>query len=117
MMGRDTGKLCLLLAPAMGFLISDSKSLLVHRSPQIPLCVLLPFLTIQGVLLMSLSAEGWRAPAVGDIYGVSFSGDIQNPPGQGPVQPASGDPASAEGLDWMIPRGPFQPLPFCSSCR
>jgi len=28
---------------------------------------------------------------------VSFSGDIQDPPGQGPVQPAVGDPASAEG--------------------
>jgi len=31
--------------------------------------------------------------------GVSFSGDIQDPPGCGPVQPAVGDPASAEGLD------------------
>jgi len=31
--------------------------------------------------------------------GVSFSGDIQDPPGQGPVQPAVGDPASAGGLD------------------
>ena len=31
--------------------------------------------------------------------GVSFSGDIQDPPGQGPLQPAVGDPASAEGLD------------------
>jgi len=30
---------------------------------------------------------------------VSFSGDIQDPPGQGPVQPAVGDPASAGGLD------------------
>jgi len=30
---------------------------------------------------------------------VSFSGDIQVPPGQGPVQPAVGDPASAGGLD------------------
>jgi len=31
--------------------------------------------------------------------GVSFSGDIQDPPGQGPVHPAIGDPASAGGLD------------------
>jgi len=29
----------------------------------------------------------------------SPSGDIQDPPGQGPVQPAVGDPASAGGLD------------------
>ena len=31
--------------------------------------------------------------------GVSFSGDIQDPPGQGPVQPTVCDPASAERLD------------------
>ena len=31
--------------------------------------------------------------------GVSFSGDIQDPPGQGPVLPTVGDPASAGGLD------------------
>jgi len=30
---------------------------------------------------------------------VSFSEDIQDPPGQGPVQPAAGDPASARGLE------------------
>ena len=47
--------------------------------------------------------------------GVSFSGDIQDPPGQGPVQPAVGDPAWAGGLDWVTHRGPFQPLLFCDS--
>jgi len=31
--------------------------------------------------------------------GVSFSGDIQDLPGQAPLQPAVGDPASAGGLD------------------
>jgi len=31
--------------------------------------------------------------------GVSFCGDIQDLPGQGPVQPAVGDPALAGGLD------------------
>ena len=31
--------------------------------------------------------------------GVSFSGDIQDPPGQGPVQPAVGGPAVTGELD------------------
>ena len=31
--------------------------------------------------------------------GVCFSGDIQDLPGQGPVEPAVGDPASAGRLD------------------
>jgi len=31
--------------------------------------------------------------------GVSFSGDIQDLPGQGPLQPTVGDPALAGGLD------------------
>jgi len=47
--------------------------------------------------------------------GVSFSGDIQTLPGRGPVQPALGDPASGGGLDWVIPRSPFQPLPCWDS--
>jgi len=47
--------------------------------------------------------------------GVSFSGDIQDPPGWGPVRPALGDPALAGWLDQMITGGPFQPLPFCDS--
>jgi len=42
--------------------------------------------------------EHWnRLPQGG--CGVSFSGDIQDPPGQGPVQPTVGDPALAGGLD------------------
>jgi len=47
--------------------------------------------------------------------GFSFSRDIQNSPGQGPVQPLLGVPAVGGGLDQMIPRGPFQPLPLCDS--
>jgi len=43
------------------------------------------------------------------------SGDIQDLPGQGPLQPTVGDPASAGGLDWVTHRGPFQRLPFCDS--
>jgi len=42
--------------------------------------------------------------------GASFSGDIQNPPGRSPVQPAVGDPALAGELDWVIHRSPFQLL-------
>ena len=47
--------------------------------------------------------------------GVSFSGDIQDLTGQGPLRPPVGDPASAGGLDWMTHRGPFQPRTFCDS--
>ena len=47
--------------------------------------------------------------------GFSSSGDIQDSPGQGPVQPAVGDPAWARGLDWVTHRGPFQPRTFCDS--
>ena len=36
--------------------------------------------------------------AQGDC-GVSFLGDIQDPPGQVPLQPTVGDPASAGGLE------------------
>jgi len=49
--------------------------------------------------------------------GFSLSADIQDLPGQGPVQPAVGDPASAGRLDWMTHRDPFQPLPFCDSVK
>ena len=48
-----------------------------------------------------LYSEGERAlaQAARGGCGVSFSGDIQDPPGQGPMQPAVGDPASAGGLN------------------
>ena len=48
-----------------------------------------------------LPSEGDRAlaQAAQGGCGVSFSGDIQDPPGHGPVQPAVGDPALAVGLD------------------
>jgi len=64
-----------------------------------------------------LPSEGDRAleQAAQGGCGVSSSGDIQNLPEQGPVQPAVGDPALAGGLDWVTHRGPFQPLPFCDS--
>ena len=35
---------------------------------------------------------------------ISFSGDIPDPPGQGPVQPAVGDPAWAEGVGLEDPQ-------------
>ena len=62
-----------------------------------------------------LHSEGDRAlaQAAQGGCGVSFSGDIPDPPGQGPVQPAVGDPASPGGLDKMTHRGPFRPLWFC----
>ena len=46
-------------------------------------------------LLLS-EGDGALEQAAQGGCGVSFSGDIQDPPGQGPVQPAVGDPASAE---------------------
>ena len=70
-------------------------------------------------LLLLTSQPGLFGHVKGESYnpleGVSFPGDIQNPPGCVPVPPALGVPAQAGGLDKMISRGPFQPLPFCDS--
>jgi len=49
--------------------------------------------------LLPSEGDGALEQAAQGVCGVSFSGDIQNPPGQGPVQPAVGDPALAGGLD------------------
>jgi len=67
--------------------------------------------------LIPSEGDGTLAQAAQGGCGVSFSGDIQDPPGQGSVQPAVGDPALAGGLDWMTHRGPFQYLPFCDSAK
>ena len=49
--------------------------------------------------LLHSEGDGALAQAAQRGCGVSFPGDIQDLPGQGPVQPAVGDPASAGGLD------------------
>ena len=48
-----------------------------------------------------LPSEGDRAlaQAAQGGCGVSFSGDVQDLPGRGPVQPALGDPAWTGGFD------------------
>jgi len=47
--------------------------------------------------LLPSEGDGALEQAAQGVCGVSFSGDIQDPPGCGPVQPAVGDPASAGG--------------------
>ena len=49
--------------------------------------------------LLPSEGDGALEQAAQGGGGVSFSGDIQDPPGQGPVQPAVGDPALAGGVD------------------
>jgi len=49
--------------------------------------------------LLPSEGDGALEQAAQGGCGVSFSGDIQDPPGQGPVQPAVGDHASAGGTD------------------
>ena len=47
--------------------------------------------------LLPSKGDGALAQAAQGGGGVSFSGDIQDPPGQGPLQTTVGDPASAGG--------------------
>jgi len=49
--------------------------------------------------LLPSEGDGALAQAAQGGCGVSFSGDIQDLPGRGPLQPTVGDPASAGGLD------------------
>jgi len=65
--------------------------------------------------LLPSEGDGALAQAAQGSCGVSFSGDIQDTPGHGAVQPAVCDPASAWRLDWVTHRGRFQPRPFCDS--
>jgi len=59
----------------------------------------LPSLFITEHFLNRENVDGALEQAAQGGCGVSFSGDIQDPPGQGPAQPTVGDPASAGGLD------------------
>jgi len=60
-----------------------------------------------------LPSEGDKAleQAAHGGCGVSFSGDIQDLPGQGPVQPAVGDPASAGPI--KVPSNPENSVVLC----
>ena len=49
--------------------------------------------------LLPSEGDGALEQAAQGCCGVSFSGDIQDLPRQGPVQPAVGNPALAEGLE------------------
>ena len=48
--------------------------------------------------LLCFEGDGALEQAAQGGCGVSFSGDIQNSPGHGPVQPALGDPALSGGI-------------------
>ena len=68
--------------------------------------------------LLPSEGDGALAQAAQGGCGVSFSGDIQGlVPGQGPVQPAVGDPAWAGGWTrWPteVPSNPYYSVIFCA---
>ena len=68
--------------------------------------------------LLPSEGDGVLAQAAQGGCGVSFSGDIQAPPGRGPVQPAVGDPAWAGGwAGWPteVPASPEHSVILCDS--
>ena len=56
-------------------------------------------LSEHGEELLPSEGDGALEQAALGGHGFSFPGDIQDPPGRGPVQPAVGDLALAGGLD------------------
>ena len=74
-----------------------------HHLFWVVLCLLnsttVPFLSEHEEELLHSEGDGALEQAAQGGCGVSFSGDIQDPPGQGPLQPAVSDPALAGGLD------------------
>ena len=70
-------------------------------------------------ILTPFEGDGALEQAAQGGCGVSFSGDVQDPPGQGPVQPTVGDPASAgvwTGWPTEVPSNPYHAvmLWFCN---
>ena len=59
--------------------------------------------------LLHSEGDGALEQAAQGGCGVSFSGDVQTLPGQGPVQPAVGDPALAGGWAGWSPEVPSNP--------
>jgi len=70
----------------------------VISAGQAPVRKIGPSVQICGWSWWAIHATATSRP-VRNYFELSFSGDIPDPPGQGPMQPAVGDPAWAGGLD------------------